>query len=91
LAAELLYYLRDSKVRLFVWPSGPSPTDHYEMTRAYASGAPEPVLFVSLKRCPRGLLASFQKVNDLGVTSKPLVKSKTRVLHFCRLAGYKGR
>jgi 4-amino-4-deoxy-L-arabinose transferase-like glycosyltransferase len=91
LAAELLYYLRDSKVRLFVWPSGPSPTDHYEMTRAYTSGAPEPVLFVSLKRCPRSLLASFREVDDLGVVSEPLIRSKTRVLHFCRLAGYKGR
>ena len=91
LAAELLYYLRDSKVPLYVWPSGPSPTDHYEMTRAYTSGAPEPVLFVSLKRCPRGVLASFREVADLGVVSEPMVKSKTRVLHFCRLAGYKGR
>jgi 4-amino-4-deoxy-L-arabinose transferase-like glycosyltransferase len=94
LAAELLYYLRDStdsKVPLYVWPSGPSPTDHYEMTRAFASGAPEPVLFVSLKRCPRSVLASFREVTDLGAISEPMVKSKTRVLHFCRLAGYKGR
>jgi hypothetical protein len=91
LAAELLYYLRDSKVPLYVWPSGASPTDHYEMTRAYAPGAPQPVLFVSLKRCPRSVLGSFGKVTDLGVLSEPIVKSKTRQLHFCLLAGYKER
>jgi 4-amino-4-deoxy-L-arabinose transferase-like glycosyltransferase len=91
MAAELLYYLRDSKVPLYVWPSGPTPTDHYEMTRAYTSGAPEPVLFASLKRCPRSVLGSFTEVTDLGVVSEAMVKSKTRVLHFCRLAGYKGR
>jgi 4-amino-4-deoxy-L-arabinose transferase-like glycosyltransferase len=91
LAAELLYYLRDSKVPLYVWPSGASPTDHYEMMRAYAPGAPQPVLFVSLKRCPRSVLGSFGKVTDLGVLSEPIVKSKTRQLHFCRLAGYKER
>ena len=53
MAAELLYYLRDTAVPLYVWPAGPLPNDQYEMTRAYHRGAPEPVLFVSLKRCPR--------------------------------------
>jgi len=91
LAAELLYYLRDSNVPLYVWPSGPVPGDHYEMTRAYRSGAPEPVLFVSLKRCPtQSLSRPFAETSDLGVATERLIETKTRVLHFCRLAGYKG-
>lgn len=90
LAAELLYYLRDSELPLYVLRSGPVPTDHYEMTRAYGSGAPEPVLFVSLKRCPQSLGQSFAEVTELGTVDVPIVKTKTRVLHFCRLAGYKG-
>jgi 4-amino-4-deoxy-L-arabinose transferase-like glycosyltransferase len=91
MAAELLYYLRDSKVPLYVWPSGPVPGDHYEMTRGYRSGAPEPVLFVSLKRCPtQSLSRSFADVADLGIATERLVDTKSRVLHFCRLAGYKG-
>jgi hypothetical protein len=90
LAAELLYYLRDSNVPLYVWPSGPVPSDHYEMTRAYHSGAPEPVLFVSLKRCPQSLAKSFGEVTDLGITTERLVEARTRVLHFCRVTGYKG-
>jgi hypothetical protein len=90
LAAELLYYLRDSELPLYVLRSGPAPTDHYEMTRAYGSGAPEPVLFISLKPCPQRLGQSFVEVTDLGAVDVPIVKAKTRVLHFCRLAGYKG-
>jgi 4-amino-4-deoxy-L-arabinose transferase-like glycosyltransferase len=92
MAAELLYYLRDSNVPLYAWPSGPVPNDHYEMTRAYRSGAPEPVLFVSLKRCPtQSLSQSFAEITDLGIATERLVEAKTRVLHFCRLADYKGR
>jgi hypothetical protein len=67
------------------------PGDHYEMTRAYRTGAPEPVLFVSLKRCPtQGLTQSFAEITDLGTATERLVEAKTRVLHFCRLTGYKG-
>ena len=91
IAAELLYYMRDSTVPLYVWPAGPVPTDQYEMTRAYGQGAPEPVLFVSLKRCPANLKNSFGEVVQLGTETKILVETKTRILHFCRLSGYKGR
>ncbi|HZP08692.1 ArnT family glycosyltransferase [Methyloceanibacter sp.] len=90
-AAELLYYLRDSKVPLYVWRSQAAPSNHYEMTRAYGAGAPEPVLFVSLRSCPpRSLTQAFAETTELGATTVPLVKDKARVLHFCRLAGYKG-
>ena len=91
IAAELLYYMRDSTVPLYVWPAGPVPTDQYEMTRAYGQGAPEPVLFVSLKRCPANLKNSFGEVVELGTETRVLVETKTRILHFCRLSGYKGR
>jgi 4-amino-4-deoxy-L-arabinose transferase-like glycosyltransferase len=90
MAAELLYYLRDAKVPLYVWQSGPAPSNHYEMTRAYGAGAPEPVLFVSLRRCPsQRLVQAFADVTGLGAATVPLVKDRTRVLQFCRLAGYK--
>ncbi|HEV7464185.1 MAG TPA: hypothetical protein VGN85_09830 [Methyloceanibacter sp.] len=66
MAAELLYYLRDEPIPLYVWPSGPSPSDQYEMTRAFTAGAPEPVLFVSLKRCPESFAKSFGTFTNLG-------------------------
>ena len=90
MAAELLYYLRDVPTPLYVWPSGPVPTDQYEMTRAYTTGAPDPVLFVSLERCPSNFEKSFGEFTHLGEERVKLVEAKWRVLHFCRLAGYKG-
>jgi 4-amino-4-deoxy-L-arabinose transferase-like glycosyltransferase len=90
MAGELLYYLRDVPLSLYVWPSGPSPSNHYELTRPFTSAAREPVLFVSLNRCPPTFTRSFGEFTDLGMQRVPLVKSKTRTLHFCRLAGYRG-
>jgi 4-amino-4-deoxy-L-arabinose transferase-like glycosyltransferase len=91
MAAELLYYLRDSKVPLYVWAPGPSPHDHYEMTRPFTADVPEPILFVSLKRCPTSITGSFADFKDLGVERVPLVRDWARNVHFCRLAGYKDK
>jgi len=89
MAAELLYYLRDVPIPLYVWPSGPTPMDHYEMTRPFTAAAPEPVLFVSLRPCPASFAKSFGEFTQLGMQPVKLVKAKSRALHFCRLADYK--
>jgi hypothetical protein len=87
LAATLLYYLRDVPTPLYAWPSGPLPASHYEMKQPYITGSPEPALFVSLRRCPRDVEASFSDFSHVGTVSVPIVKEKERTLHFCRLAG----
>jgi 4-amino-4-deoxy-L-arabinose transferase-like glycosyltransferase len=89
LAAELLYYLRDVPVPLYAWPSGPRPMHHYELTRPFRASAPEPVLYVSFKRCPGRVAQSFAGAEFLGTERVTLVKDRGRVLHFCRLTGYK--
>ena len=45
MAGELLYYLRDVPTPLYVWPSGPTPADHYEMTRPFTARPSNPVCF----------------------------------------------
>jgi len=89
-AGELLYYLRDVSVPLYVWPTGPTPNDHYEMTRPFTTASPQPVLYVSLKPCPASLAKAFGQITDLGIERVTLVAAKSRELHFCRLADYKG-
>jgi hypothetical protein len=42
------------------------------MTRAFTAGAPEPILFVSLKRCPESFATSFGTFTDLGMQSVTL-------------------
>lgn len=91
MAGELLYYLRDVPTPLYVWPTGPTPHDHYEMTRPFTAESPEPVLYVSLKRCPASLAKSFGQMTYLSVERVRLVENKSRLLHFCRLADYKGK
>jgi 4-amino-4-deoxy-L-arabinose transferase-like glycosyltransferase len=88
MAAEMLYYLRDVRLPLYVWTPGLSPTDHYQLTRPFTAKTPEPVLFVSLKPCPNNVLQSFADATHLGEKHVPLVKAKERVVYFCRLAGY---
>ena len=90
MAGELLYYLRDVPMPLYVWQADPVPMDHYQMTRRFTSASPEPVLFVSLKRCPPGFAKKFDSFTNLGRARIVLVKTKARMLHFCRYAGYKG-
>jgi 4-amino-4-deoxy-L-arabinose transferase-like glycosyltransferase len=89
LAGELLYYLRDEPIPLYVLPTGPRPSDHYEMTRPFTAATPEPILFISLARCPEKFLESFADVSRLAVVPVPLIEARARMLHFCRLAGYK--
>jgi hypothetical protein len=66
MAVELLYDLRDVPTPLYVWPSGPTPADHYEMTRPFT-------LFVSLRRCPDNFSKSFGTVTPLGSEQVKLV------------------
>jgi 4-amino-4-deoxy-L-arabinose transferase-like glycosyltransferase len=89
LAGELLYYLRNEPIPLYVLPAGPRPSDHYEMTRPFTAATPEPILFISLARCPEKFLESFADVSRLAVVPVPLIEARARMLNFCRLAGYK--
>ena len=89
MAAELLYYLRDSDVPLYVWARSDTPHNHYEMTRPFGPEAPEPVLFVSLKPCPEGITDAFREVSVFPATRVPLVKDEARTVYMCRLEGFK--
>src|SRR5262245_19522338 len=89
LAGELLYYRRDVDVPLYVWPAGPVPADHYEMTRPFSAKTPQPILYISLRHCPATLADEFATFRRLSVERVPLVEKKTRRVHFCKLSGYK--
>lgn len=91
LAAELLYYLRDSNVPLFVIGYRDVPANHFEMMRPYREGAPEPVLFVSLRADPRKALKKFRSVTFLGSETIPGGGRKGRTLRFYRLSGLAGK
>jgi 4-amino-4-deoxy-L-arabinose transferase-like glycosyltransferase len=90
LAAELLYYLRDSNVPLFVVTSTELPANHFELTRPYRAGAPEPVLFVSPRERSR-VTEQFNSVTSLGSTTVLGGGSEGRTLRFYSLSGFTGK
>ena len=61
----------------------------YQMTRPFTAETPEPILCVSLKRCPSRVTKPFGTFESLGIERVKLVEKQTRALHFCRLADYK--
>ena len=60
------------------------------MTRPFSAATPEPILYVSLRRCPATLADEFAAFRRFSVERVKLVEKKTRLLHFCRLSGYRG-
>jgi 4-amino-4-deoxy-L-arabinose transferase-like glycosyltransferase len=90
LAAELIYYLRDSNLPLFVVTTGDVPANHFELTRPYRAGAPEPVLFVSPRERSRAT-EQFNSVTSLGSTTVPGGGSEGRTLRFYSLTGFTGK
>jgi 4-amino-4-deoxy-L-arabinose transferase-like glycosyltransferase len=84
-AAELLYYLRDNPLPLVVWPRGPQPLDHFEMTRPYTQAAPAPLLYVTLRQEPKPILERFAGAEAIGETRFPKV-APARTAHFYLLA-----
>jgi 4-amino-4-deoxy-L-arabinose transferase-like glycosyltransferase len=90
-AAELLYYLRDSGVPLYVWAPGETPHNHYQMTRPFTVDVPGPVLFVSLRACPKPITQAFGEVIVFPPVRVNLVKDEARTLHMCRLARFTGK
>lgn len=91
LTAELLYYMRDVKTPLYAWKRRPDPHHHYQMTRPFVAGAPEPVLLVSLHACRKGITQYFESVTPLPPVEIPLVRNETRTLYACALSGFRGQ
>lgn len=90
LSAELLYYMGEAKTPIYVWKRRPEPHHHYEMTRPFVAGTPEPVLLVSLRACRKGIARHFDSVTLLPPVEIPLVRNQTRTLHACALSGFRG-
>ena len=85
LAAELLYYLRDSNVPLFVITGRGT---YFETTRPYRAGAPEPVLLVSLHEQSRRAIDEFKSATFLGSETMPGGGPEGRTLRFYGLSDF---
>jgi len=89
--AELLYYMRDSRVPILAWPSLGRPKDHYQLTRAFSRSSPEPVLLVTEGPPPKSLLARFARSGAVEKVAIPAGSGAERVMYFVVLDGFRGR
>jgi 4-amino-4-deoxy-L-arabinose transferase-like glycosyltransferase len=85
--AELLYYFRDAKAPIVAWPSGPSPKDHFELTRPYRGQSP--ALLVGQGADPAAVLDAFESVEPRLVRSVQPQTRDWRPLALYRLEGYR--
>lgn len=91
LAAELIFYLRKSKVHVVTWRGRRAPKDHYQLVRPYAMSAQEPALLVSLGReVPEPIASRFAQVEKVGEKMIQPGLGRKRILSFYRLRGFKG-
>lgn len=89
-AAELIYYLRDHPIPITIWPAGPRPHNHYEMTRPFTPTSKDPVLYVSTKMPSPEFLARFRESKLIAHETLPASPKKARNFYFYSLSGYRG-
>lgn len=90
LTAELLYYMRSEPTPVLAWRRGNAAHDHYELTRPFSAGSPEPVLLVGLRQDVGGVLEKFAAADPLGSKELAAGLGKPRTIRFFRLTGFKG-
>ena len=67
--ASLLYYTRASGLPILMWTPVPGhPTDHFQMSRAYA-GAPDRVLFITRRDDSSDVAAHFAAAEEIEISS----------------------
>jgi 4-amino-4-deoxy-L-arabinose transferase-like glycosyltransferase len=88
--AELLYYLRNSRLPVAIWFREDIPRNHFEMTLPFKEGAPEPVLYVTLSRGATSVPKRFESAQVIGEQAFPTDTPPVRQARFTLLKGYKG-
>ena len=67
------------------------PANHFEIMRPYRMGAPEPVLFASLRAQSAARLHQFRSATFLGSEKIPGSRREGRTLRFYSLSGFLGK
>ena len=91
LTAELLYYLRTTPIPILRWRPHASANDHYQLTRPFTEGSPEPVLLVALGKLPKAVSRTFQLTASPIRLRVPAGLNSTRTLVLARAQSVDGQ
>lgn len=91
--ASLLYYTRGSGLPILMWTPEPGhPTDHFQMTRAYA-GSPDRVLFITRRDDFSDVTGRFATARETEISSIRIGAKKGvdvyRTFHLIDASGFK--
>lgn len=91
--ASLLYYTRASGLPILMWTPVPGhPTDHFQMSRAYA-GAPDRVLFITRRDDSSDVAAHFAAAQEIEISSVRIGAKRGepvfRTFHLIDASGFK--
>lgn len=89
LAAELIYYLRETDIPIVRWRNEGPPDDHFEMTRPITAQTPGPILLVTRRARIGEIGAQFESVTRLGQERFAAGPTESRRIHFYRLEGFR--
>lgn len=90
LTAELIYYLRDTDLRVVTWRGDGAPSNHYQLVRPYRHEQHDPAIFVTSNRgIPESVARRFSEVVDLAEREVQPGLGKPRKVKFYQLSGYK--
>ena len=90
LAAELIYYLRDTGLPVTIWFREDAPRNHFEMKLPFTKASPEPALYVTLNQRMTSVPKRFESAEVLGQQSFPTGALPVREARFTLLEGYRG-
>lgn len=90
ITAELLYYMRNSKVPVLAWPPRGRPKDHYQLMRPLRPSSPGPFLLIAEGRMPPGALALFEHAATAEEVDIPTGAGAKRRMVFVRASGFRG-
>ncbi len=88
-AAQLTYYLRHTQVPVVSWRDEGPPGDHFELTRPITADTPEPILLVTRRPQIGKIAEGFAEIAKVGQQSFAAGPTKSRMVHFYRLEGYR--
>jgi len=84
--AEMLYYMRDDRLRLVAWPPEGRPTDHFEMTRPYKPDG-RPAIVVTPVPRPKQVLARYPNAERLTPVPVPRAITSGGSMHLFAISG----